>query len=340
MAGEQYLHPAPDYRLVVAGQDITARINPRLISLTLTEGREGAADSLELRLSDHDGQLAMPAKGATNTLQLGWQGRALLDKGTFKVDEVEHSGAPDELHITARSADVTQDARQRTDKSWHDTTLGTVLGDVATRMGVVPRIDSQLAALAVEHVDQTNESDVHFLSRLARQHDAVATIKQGKLLFLPINATKTSTGKTLAAVHITRSSGDRHRYHSSEREAYTAVRAYWSDTGQARRKGAVAGSGKNEKRLKDTYGSQEDALAAAKAELQRVERGLATFEIDLALGQPQITPQTPVTVAGFKPEIDGTGWLVKTATHTLAESGLITRLEMERGGSTAEEEQD
>ena len=55
MAGEQYLHPAPDYRLVVAGQDITARVNPRLISLTLTEGREGAADSLELRLSDHDG---------------------------------------------------------------------------------------------------------------------------------------------------------------------------------------------------------------------------------------------------------------------------------------------
>ena len=50
---------------MVAGQDITARINPRLISLTLTEGREGAADSLELRLSDHDGHLAMPAKGAT-----------------------------------------------------------------------------------------------------------------------------------------------------------------------------------------------------------------------------------------------------------------------------------
>ncbi|MFS4552073.1 contractile injection system protein, VgrG/Pvc8 family [Comamonas resistens] len=335
MAGEQYTHPVPDYRLVVAGQDITARINPRLISLTLTEGREGAADSLELRLSDHDGQLAMPVKGATISLRMGWQGQALLDKGAFKVDEVEHSGAPDELHITARSADVTQDARQRTDKSWHDTTLGAIVGDMAKRMGVAPRIDAGLAAQKVEHADQTNESDVHFLSRLARQHDAVATVKQGKLLFLPINGTTTSTGKTLAAIRITRSSGDQHRYHSSDRDAYTAVRAYWSDPGQARRKGAVAGSGKNEKRLKDTYGSEADALAAARAELQRVERGMATFEIDLALGQPEITPQTPVTVAGFKSEIDGTGWLVKTATHTLGDGGLTTRLEMERAGSRA-----
>ena len=332
MAGEQYMHPAPDYRLVVAGQDITARVNPRLISLTLTEGREGAADALELRLSDHDGQLAMPAKGATIKLQLGWQGRALLDKGIFKVDEVEHSGAPDELHITARSADVTREARQRTDKSWHDTTLGAIVGDVAQRMGVAPRIDAELAARQVEHADQTNESDVHFLSRMARQHDAVATVKQGKLLFLPINGTTTSAGQALAAVHITRASGDRHRYHSSERDAYTAVRAYWSDNGKARRKGAVAGSGKNEKRLKDTYGTEADALAAARAELQRVERGMATFELDLALGRPEVIPQTPVTVEGFKPQIDGTDWLVKTATHTLGDSGLTTRLEMERAG--------
>lgn len=64
-------HPAPDYRLVVNGQDITAKVNPRLINLTLSEGREGAADTLELTLADHDGQLALPRKGATIELQLG-----------------------------------------------------------------------------------------------------------------------------------------------------------------------------------------------------------------------------------------------------------------------------
>ena len=334
MAGEQYLHPAPDYRLVVAGQDITARVNPRLISLTLTEGREGAADSLELRLSDHDGHLAMPAKGATITLQLGWQGRALLDKGTFKVDEVEHSGAPDELHITARSADVTQDARQRTDKSWHDTTLGTVLGDVATRMGVVPRIDAQLAALAVEHVDQTNESDVHFLSRVARQHDAVATVKKGRLVFLPIGSTKNSSGKELDAILLTRSDGDHHRYHCAARDSYTGVRAYWQDARAAEKKAAIAGTEDNLKTLRDSYATEADAMAAAQAEMGRIERGAATLEITLAIGQPALMVQTPVNVRGWKPEIDGTDWLCKTVEHSLDDNGLTTRMEMERRGAS------
>lgn len=34
-------------------------------------------------------------------------------------------------------------------------------------------------------------------------------------------------------------------------------------------------------------------------------------------------------MSGFKPEINQTLWLVKDATHTLADSGLVTSLEME-----------
>ena len=37
----------------------------------------------------------------------------------------------------------------------------------------------------------------------------------------------------------------------------------------------------------------------------------------------------PVTVSGFKPELHPPLWLVKDATHTLADSGLVTSLEME-----------
>ena len=43
--------------------------------------------------------------------------------------------------------------------------------------------------------------------------------------------------------------------------------------------------------------------------------------------------QTPVNVRGFKPEIDGTGWLCKTVEHSLDDNGLVTRLELERRGS-------
>lgn len=326
-------HPAPVYRLVVNGQDITAKVNPRLIGLTLSEGREGAADTLELTLADHDGQLAMPRKGATIALQLGWRGQALVDKGTFEVDEVEHSGAPDQVSIKARSADLKRKLRQRTEKSWHDTTVGAIVQEIAARHGLDPRVGGDLAGTNVEHIDQTNESDLHFLSRLAKQHDAVATVKKGHLLFLPINGTKTSGGTALGGVRITRADGDQHRYHSAERGAYSGVRAYWSDPKQAEKRSVLVGSEEDEKRLKDTYGSEQDALAAARSEQQRVERGKATFELTLALGRPELMPQTPVTVRGFKREIDATPWLVVKLTHSLGDQGLTTRMELETRGT-------
>lgn len=328
-------HPAPDYRLVVGGQDITAKVNPRLISLTLSEGRGGEADTLELTLADHDGQLALPRKGATMALQLGWRGQALVDKGTFEVDEVEHSGAPDQISIKARSADVKRKLRQRTEKSWHDTTAGAIVQEIAARNGLAPRVDSTLASIKVAHIDQTNESDLNFLSRLAKQHDAVATVKKGRLLFLPINGTKTSGGAALGSMHITRADGDQHRYHSAERGAYSGVRAYWSDPKQAEKRSVLAGSEEDEKRLKDTYGSEADAMAAARSEQQRMARGKATFGLTLALGRPELMPQTPVTVSGFKPEIDSTPWLVVKLTHSLGDQGLTTQLELETHAAPA-----
>lgn len=115
------------------------------------------------------------------------------------------------------------------------------------------------------------------------------------------------------------------------------MRAWWSDRVNGSRKSVIAGKkGNNLKTLKETYASEAAALEAAKAELQRLERGHATFELTLAMGRPEITAQSPITVQGFKPEIDGQGWLVKEVTHTLNEgNGWTTKASMERGGNGA-----
>lgn len=330
---QQYTHLAPDYRLVVDGKDISAKVQPRLISLTLTEGRENNADQLDLELDDSDGQLAIPRQEAVIELAIGWKGQQLVDKGSFVVDEAEHSGAPDRITIRARSADLGGEIRTRQEKSWHDTTLGAVLADIAKRNSLTHKVDQALAAIKVAHIDQTNESDMHFLTRLARQYDAVATVKKKHLLFMPITGSQNAKGEQLPQIHITRRDGDQHRWSSSERDAYDGVKAFWSDSVNGKRKSVVAGKKTgNVKTLKETYASEADALHAARAELQRLERGAATFELTLAMGRPEITAQSPVKVTGWKPEIDGDDWLVKEVTHTLNEgSGWTTKAVMERG---------
>lgn len=330
-------HRAPTYRLTVDGRDITPTVNARLVSMSLQAARGEAADQLDLTLSDHDGQLQIPRKGVTITLALGWVGEGLTDMGSFVVDEAEHTGAPDQLTIRARSANLRDSLRVRNDTSWHATTLGQILQTLAQRNNLAARIDPVLAAVPVSHVDQT-ESDVHFITRLAQRHDAVATIKAGRLLFLPINGTRTSEGLALPGITITRASGDSHRYQQSDRDAYTGVRAYWHDGKAANRKSVLVGTAVNAKVMKETFATEADARASARAEWNRVQRGVATLSLTLAQGNAALAPQTPVTVRGFKPQIDG-DWQAVRVSHTLDDSGWTTQVEMETGTAAKSEKE-
>ena len=47
----------------------------------------------------------------------------------------------------------------------------------------------------------------------------------------------------------------------------------------------LAGTQENAKQLRPTYATEDGALAAARAEWQRIQRGLAEFELTLALGR-------------------------------------------------------
>ncbi len=322
-------HRIPAFRVTLDGQDLTRRIAPRLLDLTLTEQRASEADQLDLRLHDHDGRLALPRRGAELTVALGWQDGGVVDKGVYRVDEVEHSGAPDTVTLRARSADLTAALRARRDRSWDDTTLGEVVRTLAGNHGLTPRIAPALDRVAVPHLDQTGESDAALLSRLGKQHDAVATIKAGRLLFLPIGRGETAAGEPLPAATLTRRDGDSHRYHVADREAYSGVRAYWHDRDGANRRSVLVGASGNAKRLRETFASEQAAREAAEAEWQRLQRGVGSLSLTLAWGRPDLYPEQPCRVRGFKAEIDATDWLIVKVTHSLGGAGFTTAVEME-----------
>lgn len=327
---------APAYRITWEGTDITDKVDPRLIDLSIEECRGDQVDQLDLTLSDHDGKLAMPSKGALLSVAIGWAGEALIDKGSFKVDEVEHRGAPDSITVRARSADLNSGIKTRAERSYHDTTLGSIVKQIAARNKLKPRIDAKLAARAIAHIDQT-ESDVAFLTRLGKQHDAVSTIKAGTLLFLPVMGTTTSTGKALQVITLSRGDGDQHRYATADRQAYSGVRAYWHDAKKANRRSVLVGQSGNAKRLRESYASEADARDAALAEWRRIQRGAATFDITLAEGVPTLSPQTPVRLRGWKEPIGSIDWLTVKVRHQLSDSGFTTQASLEVAGADASE---
>lgn len=332
----------PAYRLTVDGRDITPVINARLVELTLTENRGFEADQLDITLDDSDGALDLPPRGAEIRLALGWAGAKLENKGSYTVDEVEHTGAPDRLIIRARSADLRAGLTTKREQSWHDTTLGTIVRSIASRNAIAAVIAERFADQVIEHLDQTDESDANLLTRLAQEFDAIATVKAERLLFAQAGKATTASGQPLEPITITRQSGDTHRFAVADRKAYTGVRAWWHDLRTGEKKEVIAGddatpedpeatepSAGNIKTLRHIHPTRRDAENAARAEWQRLQRGVAEFSITLAKGRPEIIPELPVQMRGFKPQIDEAEWLLARVTHRLTDGGLTTGLELE-----------
>lgn len=323
-------YPVPAFRLTVDGNDIAQLISPRLMSLQLTDNRGLEADQLSFTLSDHDGLLSIPPRGAIVRLWLGWSDTGLVDKGSYIVDETEHSGAPDVLNIRARSADLRKGLKIKRERSWSKTTLGKVLEQIASGNGLAATVAAALHDVAIEQLDQANESDANLLTRLGEDFDAVATVKAGCLVCMPAGGGKSASGLALPHITLTRAAGDQHRFLQADRDSYDGVRAYFYDVNSAKKQEAIAGGGENLKDLRHTYSDRQSALRAARAEMNRLQRGSATLSYTLAKGRPDLIPELTYTLIGVKQEIDEIIWYGGNIQHSLtADSGYTVSLELE-----------
>ncbi|MBA4087382.1 MAG: late control protein [Novosphingobium sp.] len=314
------------------GTDLAAKINPRFLELTLSEKRGDEADELSLTLHNHDGRLAAPETGRVLTLALGWKVggpfTGLVGKGRFKVDEVEESGPPDVITIRARSADLGGDYRKRRTKVWRDTTVGAVLDTIAGRYGVESLVHPDLRGLAIAVLDQHGKSDMALVKDLGSRFDALATWKDRKLIFMPVGAQTTPSGKAIPSLTLTRRDGWTWRFSRADREENDGAEAEWHDPADGKRK-KVGTGGTKPKKLKRVYGSQAEAQQAAKAAAGKAKRGAFKFEYDLAQADMQIQPNARVKLSGWNTRVDGISWLVESVETSLGANGIKQKVSLE-----------
>ncbi|MCI5763127.1 phage late control D family protein [Actinobacillus porcinus] len=353
-------------------KDITQIVNGRLISLSIADNRGFEADMLELELSDHDGLLELPPRNATIQVAIGWHRSLLVDKGKYLVDEVQFSGAPDKVNIRARSADLKGSLSEKKERSFDKIKLTALVEQLAKENQLQANVSESYSHITIPHIDQTSESDINLLTRLAEQYDAIATVKNGTLLFMPTGKGKTASGAAIPPFEITRQIGDSYNFSIAESDNYKAVRAYWHNTdtgkrgeviidenskitkkqkmtkGRKLKNGDVKGQRLSKRKytvleqtepvtsdsdqiktLRHTYASEQSAITGAKSAFDKLKRGVATFSITLAYGEPELMPEMPLVLRGFKSMIDGSDWIISRVTHNINDSGYTTQVECE-----------
>lgn len=287
----------PQFRVFADDLDVTSRIAERLIEMTITDEAGFQSDALTISVDDAGGVLKVPRKGARLAVHLGYEETGLAYMGEFVVDEPELSGPPDKIVIRARGADLRQELKTSKTRSWDKVTIGDIVRAVASEHNLQPKVAEQLASIAIEHIDQTGESDLHFLTRLAKEYDAISKPAGPNLLFAPRNLGKTVSGKDLPPIVLAKSDVTTYRLVLAERSDVGHVVAYWQDKAKARRTGETVGDkAKPGKTLRKTYPTAEEARAAATSELASLQRGRKNLDVTLP-GNPLVIAESPITLS-------------------------------------------
>jgi len=318
----------PDFRVFANQRDITDKIADRLIAMTVTDEAGIQSDSLTIRLDDRDTALSLPQTGATLTVKLGFKETALTTMGLYTVDEVGCDLSPQTLTITAKAANMRNSLKEQRDQSWHEVTLDHILKTIARRHDLIPKLSPAFATVAYQHIDQTNESDLHFLTRLAQDHDAIAKPVMDALVFVTRGEARSVTGKALPLIALSKEDLTAGSYRQTDRSKYRSVKARWHNGDAALTQFEQIGTEKPTYVLRNDYPNATEALQAARAKYNSLKRGTATFSATTAQGNPALRAEGKIQLTGMRPEINGL-WGMTRVTHSLTSTSYTTRLEAE-----------
>lgn len=321
----------PIFKVVHDDVDLTALVQDRLLSLSVTDLAGIASDQFSLAIDNRDLAVSVPKTGALLKVSMGYVGGTLYDMGQYTVDEVEASGMPRTLSLHGKAADMGAAFKSQRQRSWDKTTLGKIVQTIAQEHKLEPKVAEKFQDIEIDHLDQAYESDLNVLTRLADQYGAVTKPAGGCLLFVERGAGVDANGEPLPTVDIVvtdlvEAGGWRTSMH--DRQAYASVGAHWSDKRAAKTQYVYAGEGEPVMHIRNPYRSEKEALAGAESKLRQLQRGRTDLSMTLR-GNPLICAEMPIALAGFDELSDGE-WIVTRAEHVLDGSGLITRLEAQR----------
>ncbi|MNK29161.1 phage late control protein GPD [compost metagenome] len=333
----------PDYRLFANSEDITALTRERFVSLRYTDEAGLASDILEVTLADHlpNEPIELPPKGAELELFLGYDGDAVR-VGLFVVDELELCGGPASLVIRARAATYDKSKGGKTNlqtqktRSWpKGTKLGAMVQKIAKEHGMEAAVAKSLASIVLPHIDQADESDLNLLLRVAKKYDAIVKPSGGKLVVAKRGEAKSISGEDLPAVTVTPQDIEPGwRMVQSARESAGMVVAYYHAVKEAKRHSVKVGQGEPVRRIKQYFPTQEMARAAARAELNKRERGALTWAMSMTGGM-DMQAEGKLFLEGFRVGVP-TEWIITRVVHTLdAGTGWKSDVEAEQPDAKA-----
>jgi len=298
-------------------------LNQRLISWEHIDAAGIESDQLTLTM-DLEGLEGLPKLGGRIGLKVGYLESGMVDKGQFKVTRLTPTLFPFRLTLVATAAPFSKDDetgfKQRRTASHGPTTLGGLFRELVSRHGFSPRVDPEVSLIRIEHIDQSNETDMGFLTRLAAKYNVVAKPYDQIYVLARPGQTKSLSGKVLANVILSVTSNNRpgdHAFVSATLEE--AARAQnqgcitrWLDTATGKLQEVETGLSPF-KILRQQQPSEADAIAVGEGEVRKMLRQKYKVKITCP-GDPRLAAEGLVLLDDTWPDFMRGRWSIDKVT--------------------------
>lgn len=248
---------------------------------SMTDESGASADRLTLTVLGHELK-APPANGGDKyKLTIGGEQR-----GEFEVSTLKLKIHPRKWVIQLSPAKFQRKDptgwREKRKRSFPPATVKDVVTAIMEPHGYEVRVDKGLADLPTQHLNQSEETDKAFLSRVAKDFDAVAKPVNNLFIFGKKGSVKALSGSPRGRIiikpgDIVKQTGE---INFPSAEVYKGVKAKWRETDSGLNGQAVIGS-EPFKLLEAPYKDLDEATKKAEAELKRVTRNSQTFTASL-----------------------------------------------------------
>ncbi|WP_341820858.1 phage tail protein [Wolbachia endosymbiont (group A) of Myopa testacea] len=295
-------------------------IKDRVISLRFTDESGTIDDVVEVYVDYRDENLNIPDE---LNISLGYREIGVTPMGVYTINEITVQSPPKTLLIKAHATNLRLSLKEKVSKEWHQITLGNLVKEIAEKHGYGCRVAEEFENVLIPHINQTEESDISLLTKIAIESEAMAKLAGGYILFIPKGKAKSATGKALGTTTITPQDTINWKVHFTV-SRYNSVIAKWHSYERGETISETVGSGSPSYTIQTLYSNVESALSAANAKLKQLKRNNAVLDITM-LGNPELFAEVKLSLLGFHQDIDGE-WIIDRAEHVLDSSGYRTVL--------------
>ena len=215
-----------------------------------------------------------------------------------------------ELIVRATGTNFSSSIKTKKSRNFAETSLKAIVEQIARENGLKSNVD--FSDVSISNIIQSNESDMHFLTRLAKDYDAIFSIKNNTLIFL-----ERDTSLPNFTINLNQCSIWDITY--TDKKVYSSCLARYRSTKENAIQTVTIGVGTPILSYQEAFQTKEEATKKATAKLQRAKRG--TKEGRLTIEGVYISAGSTITLVGSTQ--DNGDYTAETVTTNVNMSGWV-----------------